>query len=331
MFTVSDLTNRHEILFLYEARDCNPNGDPLDENRPRTDPETGEATVSDVRIKRTVRDYLLSLEPDVEKRLANGVEILIRDTMKADGHLSEGKDRAEHFLNEAAKGKKKEAKRQALEEAITQGCIDARLFGATLPLGKSEPSIQLTGPVQFAAFNRSLHRVSPVLVQQTAAYAGGASAHQKSFAERWLLPYALIAAYGVVNEVAAKSTGLSQKDLRQLFAGLWHGTAALNTHSKLGHDPLLLVVADYQPGYRLGALTQRIALTQQRAEDSALRSTQDFELDIAPLLEAWRAYPRLQGVRVMQDARLRCRMGEQVGSFTELANAAGLHVSALDL
>ena len=50
------ITNRYEILFIYEAKDCNPNGDPLDENRPRTDPETGEATISDVRIKRTVRD-----------------------------------------------------------------------------------------------------------------------------------------------------------------------------------------------------------------------------------------------------------------------------------
>ena len=53
------ITNRYEILFIYECKDCNPNGDPLDENRPRTDPETGEATVSDVRIKRTVRDYFL--------------------------------------------------------------------------------------------------------------------------------------------------------------------------------------------------------------------------------------------------------------------------------
>lgn len=325
------IANRHEILFLYEARDCNPNGDPLDENRPRTDPETGVATVSDVRLKRTVRDYLLSLEPDVEKRLATGQEILIRDTLKADGHLAEGKDRAEQFLDAAAKGKKGEAKRQALEEAVTRGCIDARLFGATLPLGKAEPSLQLTGPVQFSAFNRSLHRVSPTLVQQTAAYAGNATANQKSFAERWLLPYALIAAYGVANEVAARSTGLTEDDLGRLFAGLWQGTAALNTHSKLGHDPLLLVVADYQPGYRLGALTQRLALANQRVEDTALRSTQDFELEVTALLDTWRVYPRLRGLRIMQDSRLRCRAGEQVGDFMTLARAAGLTVTALDL
>ena len=155
------ITDRYEILFLYEATDCNPNGDPLDENRPRTDPETGEATISDVRIKRTVRDYFLSQEPDVEQRLAAGREVLIRDTLKPDGHLAQGEDRAEHFLAAAAKGEKGEAKRQAVQEAVLSGCIDARLFGATLPLGKSNPSLQLTGPVQFAAFNRSLHRVSP--------------------------------------------------------------------------------------------------------------------------------------------------------------------------
>jgi CRISPR-associated protein Csh2 len=323
------ITNRYEMLFVYEAKDCNPNGDPLDENRPRTDPETGEATISDVRIKRTVRDYFVSLEPDVEKRLAAGREVLIRDTLKADGYLSEGKDRAEQFLTEAAKGKKGEEKRRLLESAVLRGCIDARLFGATLPLGKNEPSLQLTGPVQFSAFNRSLHRVSPTLVQQTAAYAGSDKGNQKSFAERWLLPYAAIAAYGVANETAAQTTGLSDADLDFLLQGLWQGTAALNTHSKLGHDPLLLVVAQYRPGYRLGALPRRIALADKTVEDTALRSTRDYRLDVGELLAAWRDYPALTGLRIAQDARLQCRAGERTGLFAELAGQTGLPVAAL--
>ncbi len=325
------ITQPYEIMFTYQATDCNPNGDPLDENRPRTDPETGEATVSDVRIKRTVRDYFVSLEPDVGKRLATGREVLIRDTLKADGYLSEGKDRAEQFLTEAAKGKKGEEKRRALQEAVLRGCIDARLFGATLPLGKNEPSLQLTGPVQFSAFNRSLHRVSPTLVQQTAAYAGSASGNQKSFAERWLLPYALITAYGVANETAARTTGLSEADVDLLLKALWRGTAALNTHSKLGHDPLLLVVAQYQPGYRLGGLPRRLALSGKTVEDTALRSTRDFRLDVSELLAAWCDYPALTGLRVMQDSRLICEADGQTGRFAELAGHAGLPVAALDV
>ena len=324
------IMNRYEILFIYEARDCNPNGDPLDENRPRTDPETGEATISDVRIKRTVRDYFINLEPEVEKRLAVGREVLIRDTLKADGYLSEGKDRAEQFLTEAAKGKKGQEKRRTVEAAVLRGCIDARLFGATLPLGKNEPSLQITGPVQFSAFNRSLHRVSPTLVQQTAAYAGSDKGNQKSFAERWLLPYALIAAYGVANESAAQTTGLSEADLDLLLQGLWRGTAALNTHSKLGHDPLLLVAAQYRPGYRLGGLPRRIALADKTVEDTALRSTRDYRLEVGELLAAWRDYPALTGLRVMQDQRLRCQAGGVAGLFAELAGQAGLPVAALD-
>jgi CRISPR-associated protein Csh2 len=328
---MNTLSHRYEILFLYECKDCNPNGDPLDENRPRTDPETGEATVTDVRIKRTIRDYFLAQEPDREKRLNLGMEILIRDTLKSDGYLAEGKDRAEQFLPEAAKGKKGEAKRQVIEKTVLKHCIDARLFGAALPLGKGEPSMQITGPVQFAAFNRSLHRVAPVMVQQTAAYAGNAKVNQKSFAERWLLPYALIATYGVVNEVAAQSTQMTATDLHCLLKALWQGTANLNTHSKIGHDPLLLVVAEYQPGYRLGALPRRLQLADKQAEDTALRSTCDYTLAVDDLLSAFQGYKALSQVQVHQDERLRCKAGEEIKPFMALLKKAGIPVTALDI
>lgn len=327
---MTTLDQRHEILFLYECKDCNPNGDPLDENRPRTDPETGQATVTDVRIKRTVRDWFLNRQPDVAQRLKDGLEILIRDTFKSDGFLAEGKDRAEQFLDLAVKDKKKGEKRQALETAVLNGCIDARLFGATLPLGKGEASLQLTGPVQFAAFNRSLHRVAPTFVQQTAAYAGDATSNQKSFAERWLLPYALITAYAVANETAARTTRMTNADLEWLLKALWQGTANLNSHSKMGHDPLLLLVATYQPGHRLGALPRRLHLTDQTGEDTALRSTADFALDVSELLAAFRDCKALTTLRVRQDTRLRCKAGSDAGSFVELAEHASLPVTALE-
>lgn len=326
---MSALSNRYEILFLYECTDCNPNGDPLDENRPRTDPETGVATVTDVRIKRTVRDFFLHQESDVEIRLEKEREILIRDTLKPSGHLSEGKDRAEQFLKYGAAGKKGEEKRKALQEAIIKRCIDARLFGAALPLGKGEASIQLTGPVQFSAFNRSLHRVSPTLVQQTAAYAGNASANQKSFAERWLLPYALIAAYGVANEASAKETAMTTEDLDALLEALWRGTSDLNTHSKIGHEPLLLALVEYEPGHRLGRLPNRIKLADKRAEDTALRSTADYKLDVGSLLKDIRNFSSFKALKVKEDSRLMCKAGENQGTFSSLAKGAGLTVSAL--
>jgi CRISPR-associated protein Csh2 len=329
---MSTLANRYEILFLYECQDCNPNGDPLDENRPRTDPETGVATVTDVRIKRTIRDYFLAKEPDVEQRVQNGTEILIRDTEKADGYLAEGKDRAEQFLKYATKGVKKGEKRAVLlQDAILSRCIDARLFGTAVPLGKGEASLQLTGAVQFSAFNRSLHQVNPILVQQTAAFAGKAATHQKSFAERWLVPYALIAVYGVVNEVAARTTQMTAVDLAALLEALWYGTAHLNTHSKMGHEPLLLVVAEYQPMQRVGNLANRLTLTDKTGIDTALRSTKDYQLDVFALLEAFKNCSALIKLKVKQDNRLRCQSQDNPATFFELAQQVNLSVEPLQL
>ena len=123
------IANRKEVLFIYETKDCNPNGDPLDENKPRTDPETGVATVTDVRIKRTIRDYLHGTK---------GLEILIRDTFNAEGFLKDGKGRCEDFEKEAGVDKKDKipTKVDKLQKVILEKCIDARLFGCTLPVDK---------------------------------------------------------------------------------------------------------------------------------------------------------------------------------------------------
>lgn len=328
---MSPIENRYEILFLYEAKDCNPNGDPLDENRPRTDPETGEATVTDVRIKRTVRDFFLACEPDVEKRLGNGTEILIRDTFKPDGFLSQGRDRAENFIDEAIKGKKGLEKLHTLQNTIMEKCIDARLFGCALPMGKNEPSLKVTGPVQFMPFNRSLHRVAPQMVQQTAAFAGSATASQKSFAERWLLPYALIAAYGVVNENAARTTGMSLEDLDRLLDALWRGTAELNTHSKMGHDPMLLLLVESQAGHKVGALQRRIKMTNHPEEETAIRDAGQFCIDITALLDALKQSVKIVSTRICQNARLRIKDGEREAAAVDLLKERGIVAENLEI
>ncbi|MEA3547906.1 MAG: type I-B CRISPR-associated protein Cas7/Csh2 [Thermodesulfobacteriota bacterium] len=316
------ITNRQEILFLYEAKDCNPNGDPLDENRPRTDAETGEATVTDVRIKRTIRDYLFK-----EKNM----EILIRDTFEKDGSLKDGKGRCNDFIAQcgAAANAKLPELIQAVSQLILEKCIDARLFGATLPVAKG--SIKITGPAQFSAFNRSLHRVSPVFIQQTAAFASKKGKMQKSFAERWLLPYAIIGAYGVINETAAKSTNLSGQDVNLLLEGLWNGTNSLNTHSKMGHQSLLLLRLRHEPGHRIGALAERIKL-QSGKEDTALRKTADYTIDISGLLSAIaRAGKTIVSVDFIQDERLQLTADGHEGNFFELAGQNKITATPLDL
>ncbi len=112
------LKTRAEIVFIYDISDANPNGDPNDENRPRMDVETGRAKVSDVRLKRTIRDYL----HDVLEQ-----EIFCRQIEKQDGTLQEGKDRANDFYQEIVKKANKEAKnvlekRDWIQKQVIEKC-----------------------------------------------------------------------------------------------------------------------------------------------------------------------------------------------------------------
>ena len=79
------VSNRSEILFLYDVKDINPNGDPLDENKPRIDEETMQNLVTDVRLKRTVRDYLHDfLDQEIFIRGEAGTVLLVWSFMHAD-------------------------------------------------------------------------------------------------------------------------------------------------------------------------------------------------------------------------------------------------------
>ena len=83
------LNERSEILFVYQVKDANPNGDPLEDNKPRTDPETGVATVTDVRIKRWIRDYW-------RDRLNKPIWII--EDWKEDGTLKEAFERLDELM-----------------------------------------------------------------------------------------------------------------------------------------------------------------------------------------------------------------------------------------
>jgi len=246
------VSRRSEILFLYDVSDANPNGDPNDENRPRMDLETGRAKVSDVRLKRTIRDYLHDY---------CNQEIFCREIEKADGTIQDGKDRAEDFFLKVANEARETAKtvlqkRDLIQAGVLRDCIDVRLFGATIPVsmkkkdakGKDKEegsSVTLTGPVQFA-MGTSLHRVEPRFIKGTGAFASGQGAQQKTFREEYVLPYALISFYGIVNQLAAMTTKLTEADVEQLIQGIWYGTKNLISRSKIGQRPLLLLAVEYK-------------------------------------------------------------------------------------
>lgn len=277
------VNNRSEIVFLYDIKDANPNGDPMDENKPRIDEETGINIVTDVRLKRTIRDYLYNFRNQ---------EIFIREIEYETGKIQDAKLRAEDFLtkNEEKLDKKLkslEEMKDIIYENTVQKCIDLRLFGATIPIEKSpkeKSSITLTGPVQFR-FGRSLHKVEIVHIKGTGAFASEKGKEQKTFREEYILPYSLISFYGIINENAARSTKLQESDVALLLDGIWNGTKNLISRSKIGQIPRLLLRIIYkEKNYHIGDLDKKIALHSEK-NPLEIRDISEVRLDISKLIE----------------------------------------------
>lgn len=137
----------------------------------------------------------------------------------------------------------------------------------------------------------SLHKVKLEFIKGTGAFASDEGKEQKTFREEYILPYSLIAFHGVANEVAAKSTQLTDQDLELLREALWEGTKNLITRSKFGHMPRLLLEIIFKEGYHthIGELDRYIKL-QSEKPDEEIRSTDDFVLNIDGLCDVLLEY-----------------------------------------
>ncbi len=261
--------DRSELIFLYDIKDNNPNGDPLDSNKPRIDEETGINIVTDVRLKRTVRDYL----HDYKNK-----EVFVREIRNDKGEVQDGKTRAKDFGD---------SKEKVIDNVIND-CVDVRLFGATIPLefGKDKSSATFTGPVQFN-MGRSLHKVSLKRIKGTGAFASGEGKDNKTFREEYILPYSLIGFYGIINEHAAAETNLSEKDIELMLEAIWNGTKNLISRSKVGQVPRVLIRINYVEGsFHIGDLLKNIKIETELTDEEAIRGLEDFTLNIDMFIEA---------------------------------------------
>jgi CRISPR-associated protein Csh2 len=284
---MSTIKNRTEILFLYEIENANPNGDPLNENRPRFDTEDSTVIVSDVRLKRTIRDFLYEYKGFNGE---NGTDIFVRETKYEDGdktYVSDGKRRAKDFSES--------------REKVIEACIDVRLFGGVIPL--KGDSITLTGPTQFQ-MGRSLHKTEIAIEQGTGAFASSDKKSQATFRTEYKVPYALIGFNGIINEKAAQYSEMSDDDKSLLKEAIWDGTKNLISRSKFGQSPVFLMTIEYNDSYYIGNLRQRLTLKSEK-NDLALRGLADFELDTVALFDELKANKdKITSVEIKFDSRL---------------------------
>jgi len=254
-------TRRREYLFIYSVKDANPNGDPLNANHPRFDADTNKILVSDVRIKRTIRDQWLK----------EGLPVFV------DGEAKTLKTR----INEI-----KEMLNVKTNKEAIQNCIDTKLFGVTFTLDKE--SFSWTGPVQFK-WGRSLHKAKAEMIQGTAAFATKDDSEQRSFRNEYIVPFVLLSVYGIANQYPSAESGATDEDVDKVAPGLWDGTVNLITRSKIGHIPRLLIEVIYQEGFSgaAGSLDEKLSLLNPDGrpftadEELAIRTPKDFVVDIA--------------------------------------------------
>ncbi|OPY60678.1 MAG: hypothetical protein A4E57_04388 [Syntrophorhabdaceae bacterium PtaU1.Bin034] len=313
------IKNRAEILFLYDVTNANPNGDPADENKPRIDEETGNNIVTDVRLKRTIRDYLITAKNKDD-------EIFVKEIIEADGTQ---KSREKRIAEEGIKS--------AVDAQKLLKYLDIRLFGATIGLKKDKgktgadgeekggkgSSITWTGPVQFK-FGRSLHKVDPTFVKGTTVMPSKEGLSQGTFTERYILPYSLIAFYGIANENAARCQNipLTDSDITLMLDGLWNGTKNLISGSKFGHMPRLLMQIVYKEGlnFHIGELDKFISLSSE-LPDEAIRDIADVTIDVSALVRVLEANrDKIEKIKMISDDRIKFVKGEKVLDIKSAVN-----------
>lgn len=223
------LANRYDIVFLFDVANGNPNGDPDAGNLPRLDPETNAGLVSDVSLKRKVRNYA---------ELARGTEPGYRIYVQEGAILNE-KHREAYIAKRPGDAKvateKKlnpqgDAEAQALTRFMCDNFFDVRTFGAVMSTGIN--CGQVRGPVQ-VAFASSVEKILPLEISITRMAAttekekadrdkgeGDERTDNRTMGRKYIVPYGLYRAHIFVNAKLAEHTGFGEADLDLLFEAL---------------------------------------------------------------------------------------------------------------
>ncbi|MDI9414040.1 MAG: type I-C CRISPR-associated protein Cas7/Csd2 [Bacillota bacterium] len=225
----SIIENRYDFLLLFDVKDGNPNGDPDAGNLPRVDAETGHGLVTDVCLKRKVRNYVaLRNEEKPPYDIFVKEKAILNNTIEQ-AYISLGIDLEKAPVDERD-GKKRNKTNQGqgnevnrAKEFMCKNFYDIRTFGAVLSTGANAG--QVRGPVQLT-FGRSVdpivsleHSITRMAVT-TAADAEKQSGDNRTMGRKFTVPYGLYQAHGFVSAPLAKQTGFSETDLDILWEAL---------------------------------------------------------------------------------------------------------------
>lgn len=213
-----NLNNRYEFVLLFDVENGNPNGDPDAGNMPRIDAETGLGLVTDVCLKRKIRNYV-----ELAKGGEPGYNIYVREGAVLNQLNKEAYDQHPKIERKASKDEKIEAKNKedqlTLAKWMCTKYFDIRTFGAVMTTGVN--CGQVRGPVQLT-FSKSIDPISPteVTITRMAVTNEKDAEKERTMGRKAFVPYGLYRLEGYISAPLARQTGFSEEDLELLWSSL---------------------------------------------------------------------------------------------------------------
>ena len=210
---MAPLANRYEFVMLFDCENGNPNGDPDAGNMPRVDAETSMGIVTDVCLKRKIRNFV-----EIAYEGEPGCNILIKTDKALNTKFTEAYEACE--LKTKEKGKNADSVRIA-RDYICQNYFDVRAFGAVMNTGENWCGI-VRGPVQIN-FGKSIDPVLPqeiTITRQAVTTESDKANKETEMGKKNFIPYGLYRAEGYVSAMLAQKTGFSEDDLEKLWTAI---------------------------------------------------------------------------------------------------------------
>lgn len=272
------LDNRYEFVFLFDVKDGNPNGDPDAGNLPRVDAETGQGLVTDVCLKRKIRNYV---------GMVKGEQPPYEIYVKEKAVLNRNHERAyiEYDLKlESKKLPKKEEDAKKVTGWMCTNFFDIRTFGAVMSTEINAG--QVRGPVQLN-FARSVepvvsaeHSITRMAVA-TEKEAERQSGDNRTMGRKFTIPYGLYRCHGYVSANLAKQTGFGDDDLALLWESLVNMLDHDRSASRGEMSPCGLYVFKHESAIGNAPARKLFDLIEvNRVNDGPARSFKDYSVDI---------------------------------------------------
>ncbi len=282
-----DTVRSGEVLFVKTVKDGIPNRDPLADSDARRlfGEDDGRISLSDVSVKRDVRDFVLAKYPEGGEEKDKFV--FVHEERSPEGKLLGRGSLVEKIFQRAGINVKDLKSSEEKRQALCNHAFDVRLFGAVYSVAKE--SFHLTGPVQFG-WAHSLHPVETQYVQGTVVMPSKDTSNKEDGSEEgntqgtiwttWYLSFAMFAMPGIINATIAKETGMRGEDVEIMLEALWKGTLYRQARGRGFQQPQLLVHIEYaDPFFRIGYLDESVrAHTESDAEMPT--KLQDITLDV---------------------------------------------------